>query len=295
MQQPSVPRRPTIVQRPNEQRSARASMADSVPRPLLSLLLVTSFGCVPTERSEGAVKGTGSAAASPSGTLRAHAPRAGTSVARPSERPGANDAEGSALPILTHRFQDDFERSELGEDYLATSTAYRIEQGRLCVKGARNHPLWLRPRLPENARIEVDAQTSASDGDIKLEAWGDGRSAATAAAYDNASSYIAIFGGWKNRYHVLARLDEHAPGRPEVVIEPGSDDPRQQPVLADKRYRLRLERGDGRTVRFWVDDVELVSFSDPVPLTGDGHEYFAFNNWQTPVCFDNLVVEPLAG
>jgi hypothetical protein len=88
-------------------------------------------------------------------------------------------------------------------------------------------------------------------------------------------------------------MDEHAEGRPEVVIEPGSDDPRQQPVLKDRTYRLKLERSDGHTVRFWVDDVEMLSFTDPMPLAGGGHEHFAFNNWETPVCFDNLRVEPL--
>ena len=27
----------------------------------------------------------------------------------------------------------------------------------------------------------------------------------------------------------------------------------------------------------------------------EGHEYFAFNHWETPVCFDNLVTSPLGG
>jgi hypothetical protein len=201
--------------------------------------------------------------------------------------------EPAALPVLEATYKDEFERAELGEDYLATGTQYRIDAGRLCVKGARNHPLWLRRRLPLNARIEVEAETPSPDGDIKLEAWGDGHGAATRATYTNATSYLAIFGGWKNRYHVLARLDEHAADRPEIVIEPGSDDPRREPVAPHRRYRLKLERSDGKTVRFWVDDVEMLSFTDPMPLAAGGHEHFAFNNWETPVCFDHLVVEPL--
>lgn len=204
-------------------------------------------------------------------------------------------AEPEALPVLRAPFKDAFERTDIGNDYLATGNAFRIEDGRLCVKGARNHPLWLRHRLPLNARIEVEAETPSPDGDIKLEAWGDGHGAATRVSYTNATSYLAIFGGWKNRYHVLARMDEHATDRPEIVIEPGSDDPRREPVRANKRYRLRLERSDGKTVRFWVDDVEMLSFTDPVPLAAGGHEHFAFNNWETPVCFDHLVVEPLPG
>ena len=197
--------------------------------------------------------------------------------------------------MLSAPFVDAFERDAIGPDYFATGNQYRIERGKLCVKGARNRPLWLRHRLPLNARIEVEAQSASDDGDIKLEAWGDGQTAATRISYTDATSYLAILGGWKNRFHVLARLDEHAPERPEVVIEPGSDDPRQQPVLKDRAYRLKLERSDGRTVRFWVDDVEMLSFTDPQPLAGGGHEHFAFNNWETPVCFDNLRVEPLPG
>jgi hypothetical protein len=197
------------------------------------------------------------------------------------------------LPVLSTTFKDDFERERVGDDYFSTGSQFRIEQGRLCVKGARNHPLWLRHRLPLNARIQVEAQSASADGDVKLEAWGDGQAAATRISYTDATSYLAIFGGWKNRYHVLARLNEHAPDRPQIVIEPGSDDPRQQPVEPGRRYRLKLERSDGRTVRFWVDDVEMLSFTDPLPLQGPGHDSFAFNDWETPVCFDHLVVEPL--
>ena len=250
---------------------------------------------MPAERSDASGGASGGSPASTGSQSRPRSPLTRASDTSRSAIAEPSDAERPLLPVLDQPFKDDFERSDLGAQYEATSNAYRIDQGRLCVKGAKNHPLWLRPRLPKNARIEVTAETPTSEGDIKLEAWGDGRGAATAATYDDATSYIAIFGGWKNRYHVLARLDEHAPNRPEVVIEPGSDDPRQQPVLADKPYRLKLERSDGRTVRFWVDDVEIVSFSDPSPLMGKGHEHFAFNNWQTPTCFDNLVVEPLAG
>jgi hypothetical protein len=205
----------------------------------------------------------------------------------------AADSEPSALPVLQRVFKDEFEREVIGDDYFATTDQYRLERGRLCVKDAKNHPLWLRHRLPLNARIQVEAEADHDEGDIKLEAWGDGHTAAARVSYTDATSYLAIFGGWKNRYHVLARMDEHAADRPEVVIEPGSDDPRQQPVLAGHHYRLKLERTDGRTVRFWVDDVEMLSFADPQPLQGGGHDHFAFNDWEAPVCFDHLVVEPL--
>ncbi|HKY38337.1 MAG TPA: hypothetical protein VJN18_20480 [Polyangiaceae bacterium] len=257
-------------------------------RPSALALLLAMGGCVPAEREPGRERPRGA-------TKQVHAPRVGL-VTAGSAKPVRAPTDGALpqkLPVLSQPFRDDFERDSIGDDYLATGNQYRIERGRLCVKGARNHPLWLRHRLPLNARIEVEAETSSNDGDIKLEAWGDGEGAATRVSYDDATSYLAILGGWKNRFHVLARLDEHAPDRPEVVIEPGSDDTREQPVLKGRRYHLKLERSDGRTVRFWVDDVQLLSFIDPAPLAGGGHDHFAFNNWETPVCFDNLRVEPL--
>jgi hypothetical protein len=255
-----------------------------VYRPAALLVVSVLSGCVPAGRPGGDRQ-------KPS-AVPAHRPTlAQVNLARelaetPDPAPG--------LP-LTAPFTDDFEREALGGDYFATSDRYQLARGRLCVSGAHNHPLWLRRRLPPNARISVEAESESSDGDIKLEAWGDGLTAPSGATYTDATSYLAIFGGWKNHYHVLARLNEHAEDRTQTVIEPGSDDPRQLPVVKGRRYRFRLERSDGRTVRFWVDDVEILSMSDPHPLAGVGHDHFAFNDWETPVCFDHLLVEPLPG
>jgi hypothetical protein len=257
-------------------------------RPAALAFALASSGCVPAER--------------PADQDAPAAPSARFTKARPVLQPLEITGEVEAgpeprelLPTLRATFRDDFERAEVGDDYFATGDHFRIEDGRLCVKGARNHPLWLRHRLPLNARIQVEAEAGSDDGDIKLEAWGDGQAAATRISYTDATSYLAIFGGWKNRFHVLARLDEHAADRPELVVTPGSEDPRRRPVLRAHRYRLKLERTDGRTLRFWVDDVEMLSFTDPLPLNGPGHDHFAFNDWETPVCFDQLVVEPLPG
>jgi hypothetical protein len=248
--------------------------------------LLATYGCVPAERAPEQDRPVPSLK-----TVRQARPKL-EPILVTGEAPEAAPSRGPD-PLLTRTFRDEFERARVGEDYFATGEHFRIQGGRLCVKGARNHPLWLKRRLPQNARIQVEAEAASDEGDIKLEAWGDGQAAATRISYTDATSYLAIFGGWKNRYHVLARMDEHAPDRPEVTIEPGSDDPRQQPALAGRRYRLKLERSDGRTLRFWVDDVEILSFTDPLPLQGTGHDHFAFNDWDTPVCFDHLVVEPL--
>jgi hypothetical protein len=195
---------------------------------------------------------------------------------------------------LASPFDDDFERKSLGPAWRATSSAWRIEDGRLCGQNAKNHPVWLLRKLPANARVEFDAVSSSEEGDIKAEIWGDGTSAADAASYDNATSYIAIFGGWKNTRHVLARLDEHAPDRKELTVVPDSDDPRTQPVVPGRTYRFRIERDDDKTVQFSVDGVLIHTFVDEAPLLGASHAFFGFNNWAVKVCFDNVRVTPLS-
>jgi len=155
--------------------------------------------------------------------------------------------------------------------------------------------VWLKRRLPKNARIEFTATSSSPNGDIKVEAWGDGESAAKGTSYDDATSYIAIFGGWKNSLHVLARLEEHGSNRLEARLLPGSEDLRTAPVVEGKSYRFEIERTDGRTVRFLVDDVLIHALEDPSPLFGPGHDHFGFNDWEVPVCFDDVLVTPLEG
>ena len=203
---------------------------------------------------------------------------------------------GAPGQVIKTTFTDYFQRTELGPDWNATSTtAWRIEGGKLCGRNAKNHPAWLTRRLPVNARIEFDALSRSPDGDLKVEVWGDGKSAATGTSYTNATSYVAIFGGWKNQFHVLARMDEHAKGRPEVKVAPGGSDLRARPVRLNQLYHFKIERNDGKTVRWFVDDIEILSFTDPEPLKGAGHEYLGFNDWEVPVCFDNLSITPIEG
>lgn len=190
-------------------------------------------------------------------------------------------------------FADNFDRAELGPDYLALSPAWKIVGNKVCVRGARNRGLWLQRRLPVNARIEFDAVAEAPEGDIKVEVWGDGVTGATASSYSNATSYLVIFGGWKNSKHVLARLDEHGDDRVELDVEPGSDDERQRPIEAGQPYHVRIERADGKTLRVYNNDLLYHELTDEEPLTGQGHEFFGFNDWNAPVCFDNLKVTPL--
>lgn len=298
----------------------------------LSLVAGALGGCVPRERPEGD-QGQGGSPKTPRATavasreeipedpgaltVRADA-RAATPVkrtqpvpassvsasasaapsARPELKPNPPPAASAAVvisddPALTAIFSEDFNRAVLGPEWNATAPQWRIDSGRLCVKNARNHPLWLKRRLPRNARIEFTATSYADEGDIKVEMWGDGHSSAASTSYNDATGYLAIFGGWQNQFHVLARLDEHAPNRPEIKLIPNSDDPRATPVENGTEYAFRIERSDGKTMRWLVDDIELFAFQDPAPLSGPGHDHFGFNDWQVRVCFDDLKIVPL--
>jgi len=176
----------------------------------------------------------------------------------------------------------------------AQTSVWHIENGRLCGQGAHNHGVWLNKVLPVNARIEFDAITESADGDLKAEVWGDGQSSARSISYTDATSYLTIFGGWKNTFHVLARINEHGNDRKEIKVDATSDDPREKPVTRGQSYHFRIERTDGKTIKWSVDGVDMLSYEDGTPLTGSGHDHFGFNNWEVKVCFDNVKVTPIA-
>lgn len=239
--------------------------------PVVFACSVLAASCVPRERPEG---------------------KKTTSEARPAV-PAPPVSDKSADPALDSPFTDDFERAELGSHWRATSPAWKVSNGRLCVQSARNHPIWLARRLPTNASIEFQATSESADGDIKAEFWGDGRSSASGQSYTDATSYLTIFGGWQNKLHVLARIDEHAPDRKEIKLEPEGADFIRSTVVPQRAYQFRVERRDGQTVRWLVNDVEILTYKDDEPLAGEGHEHFGFNDWEARVCFDNLRVTAL--
>lgn len=179
-------------------------------------------------------------------------------------------------------FRDDFDRSELGDAWNNTGGPYRLSAGQLTVQGARNKPLWLRRTLPHDVSIEFDVKSESPDGDIKVEVFGDGVSKAESVSY-TATSYVVIFGGWRNSLNVLARMNEHGDDR---VVGPAYK------VVPGRTYHMKIERR-GATIKAWVDGRELVSMTDPEPLAGAGHDHFGINNWDAALTFDNLRIRPL--
>ncbi|CAN5775822.1 hypothetical protein BH11MYX2_BH11MYX2_10570 [soil metagenome] len=197
----------------------------------------------------------------------------------------AAGCRASEPPPITQAWYDGFERTDLADNWLASGDGYRIEAGQLSAHGAHNHPLWLRRKLPRNVRIEFDAWSTEQRGDLKVEVFGDGHSYDPDGNRYTATGYEVIFGGWYNSKSEIARMDEHGTqvaARSDIKVRPGV------------HYHWRIERQNA-VVKWYVDEMTqpFLQYTDPKPLDGNGHEYFAFNNWETDTWFDNLVITPL--
>jgi hypothetical protein len=178
-------------------------------------------------------------------------------------------------------FADDFDRAQLGDNWLVTGGNWRIVDGAVVIDHGHNHPLWLKKPIPEDAVIELDCWSNDPAGDLKVEAWGDGKSFATTLEY-TATSYVFIFGGWHNTFDVIAREEEHGwdrKQRADVHVEPG------------RKYHWRISR-KGKHIDWSVDGQPLLSYDDPHALRGAEHSYFGFNDWEAELHFDNVKVTP---
>jgi hypothetical protein len=187
------------------------------------------------------------------------------------------------VPVIDAPFSEDFERAELGAGWNATSPEYRIAGGKLEVARAYNHPAWLRRRLPRDVVVELDVMSKSPTGDIKLELFGDGESFDPDKGGYVSTGYVFIFGGWQNTLSVICRNNEHDEGR--------KAERRDMRVEPNRSYRFSITRRGG-TLDWSVDGRPFLSWTDPEPLAGSGHEYLAVNDWETAVSFDNLVVKP---
>lgn len=190
------------------------------------------------------------------------------------------------LPPIESTYADTFDRPSLGPDYNQTGSGFRIVDGAVNARGAHNRPLWLGRRLPAgDLQIDFDAWSRSPEGDIKVEVFGDGRSYDPDGNRYMATSYVLVFGAWKNSRSIIARMDEH--GKDMVART-------DKKVVPDQRYHWRIVRRGG-VLEWFIDDLTtpFLRFDDPEPLVGDGHAYFGFGNWETDTYFDNLVIKAL--
>ncbi len=188
-----------------------------------------------------------------------------------------------SAPVGRIVFEDHFDSAALKDHWLDTSGGkYSIVDGELRAHGAHNKPLWLKTKLPRNARIEISARSLSPAVDIKMEAFGDGVSFARQASY-TSTSYVFILGGWNNSRSIIARMDEHGSDRKS----------REKPAgVRGRKYSFEIIR-KGNLLSWLVDGEPFLEIDDPEPLEGPGHDHFAINNWETDVRFDDLVIYEL--
>jgi hypothetical protein len=192
------------------------------------------------------------------------------------------------IPVIDAPFTDNFDRAELGADWNDTGKAARIKDGELNLAKAYNHPVWLRRKLPHNAQIDFDAISRSPAGDLKVEIYGDGESFDADKGRYDPTGYMVVFGGWNNSKSIISRLGEH-----DEAVKIAYDRVGAEPlVLPGKSYHFTITRRGG-TIEWKLDGAPYLSWTDPEPLSGAGHEFFAINDWEADVSFDNLSIKPV--
>jgi hypothetical protein len=239
---------------------------------------------------------------------------------------------GDAPVTAAVPYQDGFDRATLGDAWWANGGLWRIVDGRVFSPGVGNNPLWLKARLPPDARIEFDVRSEGADGDVKWEMYGDGR--------NHSTGYLFLFGAWHNRESRIAKMDEHAFTQDEIRaqlaavarpyprqlegldrlveavrgplasygarrdlarLESGKYFGPETPFIV-KRMDLKVEKGrtyhvvvtkKGGLLRWELDGQEALEMQDPAPLSGSGHDRFGFSSWSNDTWFDNLKITAL--
>jgi len=187
------------------------------------------------------------------------------------------------VPALTEPFTDGFERGEIGSDWHNTGAEYKTTGGVLSIQGAHNHPLWLRRKLPANVIIELDATSRSPQGDLKIELMGDGQSFDPDQGRYDPTGYMFVFGGWSNSLSIISKLGEH-----DDAVKVKRQAPRVEP---GRTYHWIITKRGG-VLDWQIDGHPFLQYFDPEPLSGPGHEFFAFNNWETDVSYDNVKIRP---
>lgn len=178
-------------------------------------------------------------------------------------------------------YADNFNRKQLGDDWKRGKGGqhgpgkWRVENGMLVVNRVHNDPLWLQVKLPKHVRVEFDAEALSPEGDVKCEIFGDG--------IHHQSGYILIYGGWHNSLDVIARLAEHGLDRKAQ---------KTRGVVPNRMYHWAVERTDG-VIKWYIDGKLYMHYDDPMPLTGKGHQFFGFNDWNAPDRYDNVKIYAL--
>lgn len=189
------------------------------------------------------------------------------------------------LQVIEDPFTDNFDRGDLGADWHDTGSNARLSDAKFSLSKAYNHPVWLRRKLPKDVQIDFDALSHSPAGDIKVELFGDGESFDADKGRYDPTGYMMVFGGWNNSKSVIGRLGEHD----DAVKAERNRQGATPLVIPGKKYHFTITCKSG-LIDWKIDGEPYLSWTDPDPLYGPGHEFFAINNWESDVVFDNLII-----
>jgi hypothetical protein len=187
-----------------------------------------------------------------------------------------------ALFVLTERakergewvlvFEDDFEREELGPDWLAWRGTWEIHDGALCCQSRIDSiSVMLDREYPGDVRVEYDAwaeewpvcDLSCFINSIK--------------GYSASGGYFLGFGANRNIRSFVTRRGHLISNHPTAWVRRG------------QRHHVVAERL-GFTVRMTVDGEEINRFDDFFPLSGPDHCEVGLYSWCSHPHFDNIRV-----
>lgn len=206
---------------------------------------------------------------------------------------------GVTKPVATIPYTQHFD-GPLGPEWFSPSGGWSVVDGRLYNAGAHNVPFWLSADLPKDVRISFTAQPMSDDVDFKFEAFGDGE--------HHESGYSVIIGGWHNTTELIGRFGEHAPKRTDAddasVRAQVADNAKRAETVNKKRRdsvsrKIQLEPRKvynvvfvkkGNVLELYLNGELQLSYFDPSPLYGPGHDRFAFANWASSIYFDDLEI-----
>ena len=179
----------------------------------------------------------------------------------------------------TKIFEDSFERAEIGENYTVQGGDWKIENGKLSSKTAKNRNLVLKSvDLPQNAVVELTMKSRSDAVDVKFNLWGDGK------IHDHGDGYTFILGGWNNRISVISKLDEHEKKRSEK---------RNASLEKGKLYRVKVVIISNK-IKWFVNGELFLEYNDETPLkVEDGYSKLSFANWKSDIEFDDLKIYAL--
>ena len=185
---------------------------------------------------------------------------------------------------------------DLGPDWIVAQPGiWHIESGRLCGEHAQQPRRLAQARASRQRAHRVRRDRRVARRRPQGRVLGRRRdSSATALSYTNATSYLTIFGGWHNKFHVLARLNEHGDDRKEITVDQTPTTRARSRSTAGAELPLQGRAGRRQDRRSGGSTAtRCFRGPTPTPLAGAGHDHFGFNDWDVKVCFDNVKVVPL--